>query len=105
MLRALLIGFALLMVAPAAPAGAIVVGMADQKPDMFGDKRFLRLNIKHARVSVPWDAMRYPWQVEELDAWMYGAAVRGVHPLVSFNHSRVHRRLLPTVDEFRTEFR
>ncbi len=104
MIRALLVTAALLVAAPA-PAGAVVIGMADQKPDMFADKRFLRLGIKHARVSVPWDAMRYQWQMEELDAWMFGAALRGVHPLVSFNHSRVHRKLLPTVDEFVGEFR
>ena len=104
MLRALLICIALLMAAPAS-AGALVIGIADQKPDMFGDKRFLRLNIKHARISVPWDAMRYGWQVEELDAWMSAAREQHVHPLVSFNHSRVDRRLLPTAAEFTEEFR
>ena len=104
MLRAVLIAAALIVVAPA-PAGAFVIGIADQKPDMFRDARFLRLNIKHARISVPWDAMRYGWQVDELDGWMSAARANGVHPLVSFNHSRVHLRELPTVAEFAGEFR
>jgi hypothetical protein len=103
-LRAVLIAAALIVIAPA-PAGAFVIGIADQKPDMFRDSRFLRLNIKHARISVPWDAMRYGWQVDELDGWMTAARANGVHPLVSFNHSRVHLSELPTVAEFAVEFR
>jgi hypothetical protein len=104
LLRALLICTALVLTAPAT-AGAFVIGIADQKPDMFSDERFLRLDINHARISVPWDAMRYAWQVEELDRWMLAARDRGVYPLVSFNHSRIHRRLLPTTREFAEEFR
>jgi hypothetical protein len=104
LLRAALIAFALLTAVPA-PAGAAVVGMADQKADMFDDRRFLRLKIKHARISVPWDALRYPWQAEEVDRWMTRAYARGVEPLISFNHSRIHRKLLPSVAEFVGEFR
>ncbi|HEX2084747.1 MAG TPA: hypothetical protein VHF89_03620 [Solirubrobacteraceae bacterium] len=106
MIRALLLTLALLAVAPAS-ASAVVIGIADQKPDLFDDRRFLRLGIKHARISVPWDAMRYPWQVEELDLWMNGARARGVHPLVSFNTSRIAslRHVLPSPDELAHEFR
>ena len=103
-LRGLLIALALLAVAPAS-ANAVVVGIADQKPQMFVDKRFTKLGIKHARLSVPWDALNYDWQVRELDAWMFAAHMRGVHPLVSFGHSRVYRRELPTPERFKYEFR
>jgi hypothetical protein len=102
--RALLITFALLLTAPAS-AGAVVVGIGDQKPDMFGDQRFLALEIKHARLTVPWDAMRSGWQVAEVDAWMNAARDRGVHPLVSFGHSRIRRRSLPQPHVFAREFR
>jgi hypothetical protein len=95
--------FALLLVP--ASAGAVVVGIADQKPDMFGDKRFKAMQIKHARLAVPWDAMNYGWQRKEIDAWMFRARLSGVHPLVSFGHSRVHRRVVPTPERFRSEFR
>ena len=93
-----------LLVGPAS-AHAIVVGIADQKPDMFADKRFDALAIKHARLAVPWDAMSYDWQRQEIDAWMVQARRAGVHPLVSFGHSRVHRRVLPTPERMRYEFR
>ena len=92
------------LLAPAS-ASALVVGIADQKPDMFSDKRFKALEIKHARINVPWDAMSYPWQIQELDKWMFRARLAGVHPLVSFGHSRVHRRVLPTPERMRREFR
>jgi hypothetical protein len=95
----------LLCAAAPATANALVVGIADQKPDMFSDARFDKLNIKHARLAVPWDVMSYDWQVRELDAWMFGARKAGVHPLVSFGHSRTHRRLLPTPERLLYEFR
>jgi hypothetical protein len=88
-----------------ATASAVVVGIADQKPDMFGDPRFEALNINHARLTVPWDAMSYEWQRRELDRWMLAAHESKVHPLVSFGHSRLHRRLLPTPERFVHEFR
>ena len=33
------------------------VGIADQKPDMFLDDRFMDLQIDHARINVAWDAL------------------------------------------------
>ena len=104
MRRALLIALALLAAAPAS-ANAFVIGIADQKPDMFLDQRFLDLDIHHARISVPWDALRYGWQVSELDLWMAGAYLRNVHPLVSFSRSRMQPYELPTAPEFRQAFR
>ncbi len=80
-----------------------VVGIADQKPDMFADTRFRKLRIRHARLYVPWDAMRYAWQVAEVDRWMADARRRKVRPLVTFGHSRVRRRALPTPKGFRRE--
>ena len=82
-----------------------VVGIADQKPDMFADARFRTLRIRHARLYVPWDAMRYAWQVAEVDRWMAGARRRRVRPLVTFGHSRVRRRQLPTPERFGREVR
>jgi len=95
--------FAVLLVP--ASAGAVVVGIADQKTEMFGDKRFKALKIKHARLAVPWDAMSYEWQRREIDRWMFLARINGVHPLISFGHSRVYRRVLPTPERMRSEFR
>ena len=82
-----------------------VIGIADQKPDMFADRRFRQLRIRNARLFVPWDAMRYAWQVAEIDRWMNDARRRGVRPLVTFGHSRVRRRQLPTPARFGREMR
>jgi hypothetical protein len=93
------------LLAIAAPAHALTIGIADQKPEMFADPRFGLSGISHARISVGWDVMTSPWQVAELDQWMNAARAAGVAPLVSFGHSRTARRSLPTPERFLYEFR
>jgi hypothetical protein len=105
-----LVRFALACVAGAllllpASASALVVGIADQKPDMFRDPLFASLGVQYGRVAVSWDAMGHPWETEEVDAWLDGARAAGVQPLVGFGHSRVDRRSLPTPARFKYEFR
>jgi hypothetical protein len=95
---------AVVVLVPAASAGAVVVGIADQKADMFTDERFTDLRIRHARINVPWDALVHEWQRDELDRWMRLARMRRVEPLVGFGHSRVDRRLLPGPTRFKYEF-
>jgi hypothetical protein len=93
---------------PAAPAQARAlpqIGIADQKPDMFSDPRFAGLGIKHARIAVSWDILRYPNQVAQLDVWMGGARARGIDPLITFGHSRAHSKSLPSPIEYRRQFR
>jgi hypothetical protein len=85
-------------------ATALVVGIADQKPDMFSSPLFASLQVQYARVAVSWDAMEHPWETEEVDAWMDGARQAGVMPLVGFGHSRVARRKLPTPSRFKYDF-
>ena len=89
----------------AAPAGALTVGIADNKADMFFDPRFTASGIGQARISVGWDALSSPWQTEQLDQWLNAARAAGVEPLVSFGHSRTDRRALPTPERFLYEFR
>ncbi len=94
--------------APAAsgPLRAIV-GIADQKADLFTDPRFQGLGIRHVRRSIPWDAMRYGWQVAELDAWLNAAQAAGVTPLITFARSRQssRRHLVPTPAQIASAFR
>jgi len=89
----------------AAPARALTVGIADNKPDMFADPRFGAAGIRIARLSVGWDALSSPWQLAEIDAWLGAAQAANVEPLVSFGHSRTDRRSLPTPERFLFEFR
>src|SRR3954449_10643387 len=57
----------------AAPAQALTVGIADNKPDMFFDPRFAAAGISQARLSVGWDALTSPWQTQQLDHWLHPA--------------------------------
>jgi hypothetical protein len=101
---ALLIAAAFALAAPAS-ADALVIGIADQKPDMFKDARFSALNINHARYTVGWDALESDWQTREIDEWMSAARAQGVQPLLSFGPSRTNRRNVPTPGELRLAFR
>src|SRR4051812_21435995 len=103
----LLVAAAALLGAPAAASAVPIVGIGDQKPDMFADPRFRELGIKDARLLVGWDTLRSPSQTAVLDRWMAGAREAGVHPLVSFAHSLLpgRRRVLPTPVQMQREFR
>jgi polysaccharide biosynthesis protein PslG len=90
----------------AAPsADALTIGIADQKPDMFTDLRFLSSDLHFARRAVPWDALTSPTQTAELDAWLAAAHTAHVNPLLSFTHSSSQRRRLPTPERLLYEFR
>ncbi|HEY4097767.1 MAG TPA: hypothetical protein VGM33_19750 [Baekduia sp.] len=107
-LRSLLLAVALLAAALTVPssAGALVIGIGDQKPDMFSSPLFASLGITHARIAVSWDAMDTGWQRAEVDTWMNAAHAAGVQPLVGFGHARGdRRRVLPSPSRFKYEFR
>ena len=91
--------------AVAAPASALTIGIADQKPDMFSDPRFQDSGIRFARRAVAWDALTSPGQTAALDEWMNAARAAHVDPLVSFTHSSLDRRQLPTPERLLYEFR
>jgi hypothetical protein len=82
------------------------VGIADQKPDVFDDARFRAMNLRIARRSVAWDALRYDWQVEDIDRWLAAARRARVTPLITFARSRVgsRRHLVPTARQIRSGF-
>jgi hypothetical protein len=106
--RTLLLAAAALAAALIAPAGAgaLVIGIGDQKPDMFGDPRFAGLGITHARLAVSWDALQHDWERQQLDQWLEAARQAGVQPLVGFSHARGdQRRVLPSPSRFKYEFR
>jgi hypothetical protein len=89
-----------------APAGALVIGIGDQKPDMFTDPLFADLGVTHARIAVSWDALQTDWERAELDRWLDAARVAGVQPLVGFQHARGdRRRVLPRPERLKYEFR
>jgi hypothetical protein len=92
--------------APAAPMpDGVRVGIGDQKPDMFSDPRFVALGIRYARIAIGWDALTSAWQVQQLDTWLADAHALGIQPLITFGHSRLNRRSLPTPERLKYEFR
>ena len=95
----------LAMLGAASSAGALTIGIADQKPDMFTDPRFLASDLHYARRAVPWDALTSPTQTAQIDAWLAGARAAHVNPLLSFTHSSTNRRQLPTPERLLYEFR
>lgn len=89
----------------AAPAHALTIGIADQKPDMFTDPRFEASGIQFARRAVAWDALTSPTQTAAVDAWLTAARAARVNPLISFTHSSIDRRALPSPERLLYEFR
>jgi hypothetical protein len=85
----LLLALTLLALAllPAAAHAAVGIGIADNKPDMFGDARFQALRLGYARVDVRWDVFADPAAAAQLDRWMAGARATGARPLVTFDRS------------------
>ena len=57
-------------------ADALTIGIADQKPDMFSDARFLDSDLHYARRAIPWDTLASPTQTAALDAWLAAPAPR-----------------------------
>jgi hypothetical protein len=112
----------LALVVLAAPAGAATapkatlkpvtgpltaqLGIADQKAAVFADPRFTALRLTTARRSVAWDALKYDWQIADIDGWMLAARSAGVSPVITFARSRVEakRHTPPTVQQMRAAF-
>ena len=84
----LLIALAALLAVPAGANAKVVIGISDNKPEMFGDQRFQDLKAGWARNVVPWDGLRYADDRARLDAWMAGAKTHNVKVLIAFDRSR-----------------
>lgn len=109
---------ALLLAAPAAAPEHPILGIGDDKPDLFKDPRFLALGIKNVRLDMSWDALSVGSQRAEVTTWMQEAKADGLSVLVTIDHServiteRVHgrsekvsqSRVLPTVAQYRSAF-
>ncbi|HEX8158596.1 MAG TPA: glycosyl hydrolase [Solirubrobacteraceae bacterium] len=90
--------------APAAAKSRPIIGIGDQQAAMFTDPRFTALGIEHARLVVSYDAVDVGFERDLTDTWLKKAQRAGVEPFVTFGHSRVHPKKLPSVAEFRLAF-
>ncbi|HVR04982.1 MAG TPA: hypothetical protein VMS02_03000 [Solirubrobacteraceae bacterium] len=106
-MRTIALALSLLALALPSAAAAMVVGIGDQQPYMFGDARFQALDIRYSRLSVGWNVLQSRGQAKELARWLAAAQAAGVHPLIAFEHSWMpgrHRRL-PSPVQFAAQFR
>ena len=87
----------------ASPAQAVIVGLADQHAAAYADERLTALPVHHARLSVPYDALRYGWQRRELDHWMRTTTEAKMTVLVTFGRSRVRPFALPAPADYRSQ--
>jgi hypothetical protein len=108
MTRTVLLPIALLL-ALAAPASAkLMVGVGEQSPTVFTDKRWLALERPDIRYVMPWDALRRNgFEEAELDTYMYWARQVGARVMVTFGASRRPGQTLkaPSRLQFIREFR
>jgi hypothetical protein len=92
------------LLATAAGAHALTIGMSDQKTGMWQDPRFDRLGIKHVRLLMAYDSvLRHDFS--RYDQWMAAAAHRGADVLLTINHHSRHAKRLPTLAQYRRTVR
>jgi hypothetical protein len=106
MSRALLAAVIVAVIAfTAAPASAVTIGLADQKPSMFLDPRFQALHVQTVRVFVPWDIRTDSGHRDEIDKWLRLAHAQGKDVLVTWDRSWIpsRKKLDPRPDQFARE--
>ena len=95
--------------APKADNGSLrddlVVGIGEQNTAMFADPNFAALKLKDARLVVSYDTVAVRFERQIVDTWLAEAKRTGVRPFITFGHSRVNPKKLPSVAEFRSAFR
>ena len=97
---------AALVAVTAGPASAkIQIGISEQNANVFTNQHFAPLGLKYARIVVPWNILkRTDYWPAYLQAWLDGAAAKGVEPHVAFNIVDITPKYFgkgPTVKQYR----
>jgi hypothetical protein len=85
----LLVAVAAALLVAASAAHAALVGLADQQPESYADPRAQALGLRHARLTVPWDAATSEPQV--VATWLAAVRAAGMAPHVAFEHLATDR--------------
>jgi hypothetical protein len=106
----LTISTALLLLCVAAPAQAAkkpIVGIGEQRPEMFVDKNWQALGKPDVRYVIAWDALTRKSERATADWYLTWARDAGARILLSFGHSnKRHRELkMPTRSQLRAQFK
>ncbi|WP_342381861.1 hypothetical protein NVS55_19905 [Myxococcus stipitatus] len=91
---------------------SFALGISDSDPDTFTHPAWDGLNVKRARVVVPYDVALRPTtdaRRQKFEAWLQAAAAKAVEPYVTFGPSDQHKAangkyLAPTDGEYRVAF-
>lgn len=81
------------------------IGIGEQQAAMFKDRRFTDLGIRKVRLVTAYDAARVGFERDLVTVWLAEARRTGSEPFITFGHSRVNPKKLPTVREYRSAFR
>lgn len=73
------------LIAPAS-SPAVIVGIGDQKSEVFQDPNFKRLGVKRTRLFTPYDSIFL--EPAALDTWIRDAQRNGLEPVISFEKPR-----------------
>ena len=87
-----------------AAAGAVTIGMSDQKVGMWQDPRFKALGIRHVRLLMSYDSV-LRGDFSRYDQWMAAARHRRADVLLTINHHSKHAERLPTLRQYRRTVR
>lgn len=89
------------------PGQRVVLGIGDQHARMFDDPLFTWLGMRTARIVVPWNVHRVPYERRRVQEWLERARAGNVEPLVAFGRSwaRNGHRRAPTATQFRRAVR
>jgi hypothetical protein len=99
MFRPLAVLTAALSLALAAPAAAHadpLIGIGDQRANMFASPLFEKLDVPIVRYIAPYDAMNQGVDARNADAFISAAQASGAKVLVAFYHSRAHPMRMPS---------
>ena len=83
----------------------LVIGLGEQQAAMFKDERFTDLGIEHVRLVTAYDTPHVGFERDLVTLWLSEARRVGAEPFITFAHSRVNPEKLPSVSEYRRNFR
>jgi hypothetical protein len=70
----------------AAPAPALQIGISDQHATMFSDPLYAPLQLRYARLVVPWNvAVKKSWVTQATADWLFAAALAHTEPHIAFS--------------------
>jgi hypothetical protein len=107
-LAATLVGLLVVLAASAPVAGAApVIGVGEQRGQIFSDPPWAELGLRDTRLVVSWDVTSVPFERADGDGYLAAAKAAGVRVMVTFGHSRARSRAkqLPSVARYRRAFR